>query len=126
MTRFPRSVESHAHAGNGAQQAFIVVIAFAAVLGLGALAIDKYLAMTNRAAGDTYQAAKGDGIYTGALLYVPETGNVCHQWLFDNQNGQFTDKGNVNCDEVADQGLDGPKNWSTARIRVIRDGFRAH
>ena len=24
--------------------------------------------------------------------------------LFDNQNGQFTDKGDINCDDVADQG----------------------
>jgi hypothetical protein len=55
---------------------------------------------------------------------MPETGNVCHQWQFDNQNGQFTDKGDVNCDDVADQRLDSPKNWSSSRIRVISDGFR--
>ncbi|MGO9682472.1 MAG: hypothetical protein ACLPTZ_07765 [Beijerinckiaceae bacterium] len=127
MTGFPRSVKGHARASNnGARQVIIVVIAIAAVLGLGAVATDQYLAVAKRQAAGTYHAAKGDDIYTGALLYVPDTGNVCHQWLFDNQNGQFTDKGNVNCDDVADQGLDGPRNWSSARIRVISDGFRAH
>ena len=74
----------------------------------------------------TYEAAKGDDIYTGSILYMPDTSNVCHQWLFDNQNGQFTDKGSVDCQEAADQSLDGPKNWSAARIRVISTGFRDH
>jgi hypothetical protein len=125
MTRSRRSGKSHAGAGNGAQQVFVVVIVLAALLGLGAVASDQYLAVvTKRQAGGTYSAAKGDDIYTGALLYMPETGNVCHQWLFDNQNGQFADKGNINCDAVADQGIDDPKNWSSARIRVISDGFR--
>jgi hypothetical protein len=125
MTPSHRSMKSHAGAGNGAQQVFVVVIALAAVLGLGAVATDQYLAVvTKRQAAGTYRAAKGDDIYTGALLYMPETGNVCHQWLFDNQNGQFADKGNINCDAVADQGIDDPKNWSSARIRVISDGFR--
>lgn len=127
MNRFPHPVKRHARAGNGAQQVFVVVFAIAAVLGLGAVATDQYLAvMTKREAGGTYRVAKGDDIYAGALLYVPETGNVCHQWLFDNQNGQFTDKGNVNCNDVADQELDGPKNWSSARMRVISNGFLAH
>ena len=125
MTRSHRPMKGHARADNRAQQVFIVVIALAAVLGLGAVATDQYLAVvTKRQAAGTYRAAKGDDIYTGALLYMPETGNVCHQWLFDNQNGQFTDKGDINCDAVADQGVDGPKNWSSARIRVISDGFR--
>ncbi|MFZ0777183.1 MAG: hypothetical protein WAM74_11900 [Xanthobacteraceae bacterium] len=125
MTRYARPVKGHARGDNRAQQVFIVVIALAAVLGLGGVATDQYLAaVTKRQAGGTYRAAKGDDIYTGALLYMPETGNVCHQWLFDNQDGQFTDKGEVNCDDVADQGLDSPKNWSSSRIRVISDGFR--
>lgn len=120
-------MKGHAGAGNGAQQVFVVVIALAAVLGLGAVATDQYLAvMTKRQAAATYRAAKGDDIYTGALLYMPEIGNLCHQWLFDNQNGQFTDKGDINCDDVAARGLDGAKNWSTARMRVISDAFRSH
>jgi hypothetical protein len=125
MTRYARSTKANARADNRAQQVFIVVIALAAVLGLGGVATDQYLgAVSKRQAGGTYRAAKGDDIYTGALLYMPETGNVCHQWQFDNQNGQFTDKGDINCDAVADQGVDGPKNWSSSRIRVISDGFR--
>ncbi len=126
MTRFPRPVKKHPSPGNGASQALIVVVAIAAVLGLGALATDQYIAAAKRQAAGTYEAAKGDDIYTGSILYMPDTSNVCHQWLFDNQNGQFTDQGSVNCEEAADHGLDGPKSWSAARIRVISTGFRDH
>lgn len=126
MNRFPRSAKRHGRAGNGAGQVFIVVIAIASVLGLGALATDQYLTIAKRQSAGTFESARGNAIYTGSILYVPDTGNRCHQWLFDNQNGRFNDKGDINCDDVADQELDGPKNWSTARIRVISDGFRDH
>jgi hypothetical protein len=56
---------------------------------------------------------------------MPDTSNVCHQWLFDNHSGQFTDNGNVDCLRAAYRGaLDGPKQWSAARVRVISTGFR--
>jgi hypothetical protein len=126
MTRFPRPAKQHPSTGHGARQTFVVVVAIAAVLGLGAFATDQFIGTAKRQAGGTYQAAKGDDIYTGSILYMPDTSNVCHQWLFDNQTGQFTDKGSVDCQEAADQSLDGPKNWSTARIRVISTGFRDH
>lgn len=124
MTRHARPGQYRARADNGARQAFIVVIVIAAVFGLGALATGQYLATAKRQALGTFEpAAKGKAVYTGSVVYMPETGNVCHQWQFDNLNGQFTDKGAVNCDA---DGVDGPKNWSTARIRVISDGFRDH
>jgi hypothetical protein len=124
MTRFPRRGARRARAGGGAQQAAIAAVAIAAVLGLGALTTGQYLVAAKRQAARTYTPAKGDDIYTGAVLYMPDTGDVCHQWLFNNQNGQFTDKGNINCEEAAEQGLDGPKAWSAARIGVISAGFR--
>ena len=125
MTRFPRPAKQRRSAGNGARQVLIVVVAIAAVIGLGALATGQYLVATKRRAAGTYEAAKGDDIYTGSILYMPDTSDVCHQWLFDNQNGQFTDKGSVDCAAAADRD-DGPKSWSAARIRVISTGFRDH
>ena len=114
------------HADNGTRQVSLVVIAIGALLGLGALATDQYVTAAKRRPRARSSAANDDGIYTGSILYMPDTGNVCHRWLFDNQNGQFTDNGNVNCDHAAYQGLDGPKRWSSARIRVISAGFRDH
>jgi hypothetical protein len=125
MNRFPHSRQSHAHADDGARQVIIVVTVIASVLGLGALATDQYLEIAKRQSAGTFEPANanGKGIYTGSVVYMPETGNVCHQWQFDNLNGQFSDKGAVDCNE---EGLEGPKNWSTARIRIISDGFRDH
>jgi len=128
MTRFPRPGQNRARAmraDNGTRQVSIVVIAIASVLGLGVLATDQYLATARQGAG-TFESANGNAIYNGSILYVPDTGSVCHQWQFDNRNGQFNDKGNVNCDDVADQEVNGSKNLSSARIRVISDGFREH
>lgn len=126
MTRFSRPLKTHARSGHSAGQVFIVVTVIASVLGLGALATDQYLAIAKRQTEGTFESAKGDAIYSGSILYVPDTGNVCHQWQFDNRNGQFNDKGDANCSDVADQEFNGAKNWSTARIRVISDGFRDH
>jgi len=126
MTRFPRPTKNHPRAGNGAAQTIVAVIALAAVLALGALATNQYLVAAKRQAAGTFEASNDDDIYTGSILYMPDTSNVCHQWLFDNQNGQFTDKGDVNCEHAAYHGPDGPKRWSAARIRVISTGFRDH
>jgi hypothetical protein len=124
MRRFPRSETRRVRAGNSAHQATIAAVTIATVLGFGALTTGQYLVAAKRQATGTYMAAAGDNIYTGSVLYMPDTGDVCHQWLFNNQNGQFTDKGNINCEEAANQGLDGPRAWSAARIGVISAGFR--
>ncbi len=100
------------------------MVAIASVLGLGAFATDQYLTIAKRQTEGTFEPANGNAIYTGSMLYVPDSGNVCYQWQFDNRNGQLSDKGDVNCDAAAGQELNGAKNWSTARIRVISDGFR--
>ena len=72
MTPSHRSMKGHAGADNRAQQVFIVVIALAAVLGLGAVATDQYLAVvTKRQAAGTYRAAKGDDyLHRRAPLYA--------------------------------------------------------
>jgi hypothetical protein len=66
-----------------------------------------------------------DEIYTGSILYIPYEGTNCRQILFDNRNGRFTDNGYVDCQSAeAQSGIGSPKQWSAARVRVIRDGFR--
>ena len=125
-TRFARPTKSRRRAGNGSRQILVVVIAIGAMLALGALATDQYVTAAKHPTGAAVEASNDDDIYTGSILYMPDTSNVCHQWLFNNQNGRFTDNGNVNCEQAAYQGLDGPKRWSAARIRVISTGFRDH
>lgn len=128
MDRFPRPAKARARSVSGARQIFVVAGAIGAVLALGAVATDQYMALTKQAAAaGTYRASQDDDIYTGSILYMPDAASdICHQWLFDNQNGQVADNGNVDCNGAAYHGFDGPKRWSAARIKVISDGFREH
>ena len=59
---------------------------------------------------------------------MPQEGRNCRQMLFDNNTGRFTDNGSVDCENAAYRGVDGnqSKQWSSARARVIADGFRQH
>jgi hypothetical protein len=95
-------------------------------LGAGAFGIGRYVNVTRQAAAvAAVLAAADDDIYTGSILYMPDSGNACRQLLFDNQNGQFTDNGYVDCDRAAYRGANAtPKQWSAARVRVISSGFR--
>jgi hypothetical protein len=96
-------------------------------LGAGAFEIGRYVTVTRQAAAmAAASAAADDEIYTGSILYMPDSGNACRQLLFDNQNGQFTDNGYVDCDRAAYRGAATPKQWSIARVRVISSGFREH
>jgi hypothetical protein len=72
--------------------------------------------------------ANGSEAYTGSILYTPDEGRTCHQVMFDNHTGRFTDNGSVDCESAAYKGIDGnqAKQWSSARARVIADGFRQH
>ena len=121
MDRFSRPAKTRSRGRSGSRQAFIA-LAFGACLGLGALAID-YCVTAQRQAAVALLPSDDDEIYTGSILYMPDMGNVCRQLLFDNQNGQFTDNGYVDCARAAYR-IDGPKRWSAARVRVISDGFR--
>jgi hypothetical protein len=93
------------------------VIAMAALLAVGLYATGKYIAARQ-------QASAGE-FYTGSILYMPDEGRTCHQRLFDNRTGRFSDNGPVDCVNAAYQGASGsPKLWSAARARVISSGFR--
>lgn len=122
VNRFPRLAKRRPHTRGGASQVLVVVAALGAVMALGALATDRFVIATPH----PFEAANDDAIYTGSILYMPDAGHACHQWLFDNRDGQFTDKGTINCEDAENQELDGPKQWSADRIKVISSGFREH
>lgn len=139
MKRSSRPAKLHAIAGNAAHQVFIVV-AVGATLGLAAVAADGYIGASkqetstrtaNGKAGIAVTAAASAAtgqsehdIYTGSILYMAYDGKRCRQLLFDNKTGLFTDNGYVSCEEAAYNGLNSPKQWSAARMRVIANGFR--
>jgi len=124
MTRFASRAKKLRRAGKGWRQAW-VVLGFAVCLGAGVGIIKDYAAATRDA---TATAVADDAeIYTGSILYFPDRGSLCRQLLFDNQNGQFSDNGYVDCARAAYHGAaEQPKQWSAARVRVISTGFRAH
>jgi hypothetical protein len=104
------------------------VVAVGALLGTGLFAIADYFTAQHwvrPAPAATRNAAE---IYTGSVLYMPQEGRNCRQMLFDNQTGRVTDNGSVDCENAAYRGVDGnvPKQWSSARARVIANGFRQH
>ena len=103
------------------------VVAVGAVLGTSLFAIADYFTVQHwvRPAATARNAGE---VYTGSVLYMPPEGRNCRQMLFDNNTGRFTDNGSVDCENAAYRGVDGnlTKQWSSARTRVIADGFRPH
>ena len=123
MDRTARPVKARLRAGHGFRQV-AVVLAIGIMLALGAFGADTFI-MAPHSKAALPPAPSDAEIYTGSILYMPDTSNVCHQWLFDNQSGQFTDNGAVDCERAAYRGaFEGPKQWSAARVRVISTGFR--
>jgi len=105
------------------------VIVAGTLLGTSLFAAGEYITVRQRAsaAAAAAAAANDEEIYTGSILYMPDEGKICHQLLFDNHTGRFTDNGNVDCENAAYRGAGGlPKQWSAARVRVISTGFRQH
>jgi len=105
------------------------VIAIGALLAGSLYGTAEYVTALRRAsaAAAAAAAANDDEIYTGSILYMPNEGRTCHQLLFDNLTGRFTDNGYVDCVNAAYRSAsDMPKQWSAARVRVISTGFRRH
>jgi hypothetical protein len=104
----------------------IVVIAMGALLGLGFFTTQQMITASRHTAARASMSGDDD-VYTGSILYMPDRGNACRQILFDNRNGQMTDKGYVDCQLAFSHSVDSePKQWSAARVRVISDGFRGN
>ena len=104
------------------------VVAVGAVLGTGLFAIADYFTAQHWVRPAPTAARNAGEVYTGSVLYMPQEGRNCRQMLFDNHTGRFTDNGAVDCENAAYRGIDGnqSKQWSSARARVIADGFRQH
>ncbi|MGB6662970.1 MAG: hypothetical protein WBE90_28760 [Xanthobacteraceae bacterium] len=97
--------------------------ALVACVTLGVVGTDAFL--THPDVGLADEATGTDQILLGSILFYPDTGSTCHQLYFNNQDGQFSDKGHVDCARaVADLSKDKPKNSSTARTEFISKGFR--
>ena len=103
------------------------VVAVGVVFGTSLFAIADYSTVQHWVRPATAARNAGE-IYTGSVLYLPQEGRNCHQMLFDNQTGRFTDNGSVDCENAAYRGVNGnlSMQWSSARARVIADGFRQH
>ena len=66
-----------------------------------------------------------DEIYTGSILFVPNDGKICRQFLFDNRTGRTNDNGLVDCDHAYyPRASKAPVQWSSARAQVISESFR--
>jgi hypothetical protein len=127
MSRFPRPAKKPQRSG-GAVRQVMVVISIGACLGVAAFGLEGYIALKHHqvaAKQAAAVAATDEEIYTGSILYTSDRGNLCRQLLFDNQNGQFTDNGVVDCERAAYHNVnEDAKHWSAARVRVISSGFR--
>jgi hypothetical protein len=65
-----------------------------------------------------------DEIYTGSILFVPNDGKICRQFLFDNRTGRTNDNGLVDCDHAYyPTASKPPMQWSSARAQVISESF---
>jgi len=96
------------------------LIVLAAFLTLGLFLNEQYIKW--RHATPIAVAPNDDEIYTGSILFMPPEGKICHQLLFDNRTGEFSDNGDVDCERAAYQGAE-PKHWSAARLRAVSSGF---
>jgi hypothetical protein len=104
----------------------IVVVTMGALLGLGFMTTQQVITASRHTVARASMSGDDD-VYTGSILYMPDRGNACRQILFDNRNGQSTDKGYVDCQLAFSHSIDNePKQWSAARVRVISDGFRGN
>jgi hypothetical protein len=71
------------------------------------------------------QNSADDEIYTGSILFMPQLGSTCRQYLFDNTSGRMSDNGMVDCDHAAYHPVvEPPKNWTAPRLHIISSAFR--
>jgi hypothetical protein len=123
ITRFPRPPKRRRRSWSALQQAAAASFALVACLGIGILGTDEYVA--RRKAADAAAAFRDEHRYTGSIVFYPNFGLTCHQLLFNNLDGQFTDNGYVDCARALYPAADAtPKMLSAARTEVIRDSFR--
>jgi hypothetical protein len=120
--KFRRPVQRLRRQRSALRQGLIAAFALAACLTLGVLGTDEFLA--RRAAAAALAAVVDGQVYIGSILFFPDSGNRCHQMYFNNRDGQYSDKGAVDCTRaIYESTKDAPKSWSVARTEVIAKGF---
>ncbi len=124
MNRIARPTPARPRVRNSSRQT-LVVGAIGTILAMGTLAATEFVRLSGERAVTAVVKEDATEAYTGAILYVPDYGNVCRQLLFDNRNGQFTGSGYVNCAvALYHVTVGGPREWSSPRAEVIGAGFR--
>lgn len=132
MRRKVRRSKVRRPARDGSRQ-IAVVAAVAVCLVLGAFATGEYVTESQRKTAPAATAAavvvaktgRADELYTGSILYMPNEGKLCRQFLFDNHTGRFSDNGVVDCVRAAYRGTnEPPKQWSFDRMRAVSSGFQ--
>jgi hypothetical protein len=124
VPKFPRPAQRRRKRSNSTlHQAIIAALGLAMLVGLGVIGTDQILEYRAAVAA---KAAVVDGqIYIGSILFFPDDGKRCHQLYFNNRDGQYSDKGLVDCTRaVYELTKDAPKSWSVARTEEISKSFR--
>jgi hypothetical protein len=117
-------VRRRRHPRHSVRQTAATVFMLGCVLAFGWFTTDEIVVLRQRAAA-VHNPTEAEP-YSGSILYTPDQGMLCRQFLFDNRGGGvMRDNGMVDCLRAAYQGSDNtPKQWSNDRMRVIATGFR--
>jgi len=124
----PRRSRSRHHRG----RQVAIVTGLGCLIALGILFVRAVESDVRTAAPVKTETASATGqrdgeTYTGSILYLPFSGRLCRQHLFDNLTGQLSDNGSVDCEKAAYRSPNGSaKNWSVARTNIISYSFRRH
>jgi hypothetical protein len=111
------------HPRHSVRQTAATVFMLGCVLAFGWFTTDEIVVLRQRAAA-AHNPTEAE-LYSGSILYTPDHGMLCQQFLFDNRGGVMRDNGMVDCLGAAYRGSDNtPKQWSNDRMRVIATGFR--
>jgi hypothetical protein len=123
VPKFPRPAQRRRRPRSALRQGIIAALALALCLTLGVLGTNEFMA--RQAAAAAAAGTVNGQVYIGSILFFPDSGNRCHQLYFNNMDGRYSDKGNVDCTHAVSQTMkDAPKDWSAARTEIISKGFR--
>jgi hypothetical protein len=109
-----------------------LALATVMAVGLGALAWLGREVMTRtprpspvQSTADARKLPQDAETYTGSILFMPQSGSACRQFLFDNVSGSVSDNGVVDCERGAYHPLgDTSDKSSGTRVHIISSAFR--
>ena len=118
-----RTAERRHWFGRDGWRALVACLCLAPVLAIGAYLGSEALS-SNR--GQALRAANGDDeLKTGSILFVAQFGDRCRRRVIDNATWLISDNGSVDCGTALAQARASTPQLSSARVDVIRNGFRA-